>query len=187
MLDFARKMLGFDKKLFKIYSQDHSVIAQNFLMIEMLDHFSAIDRSDRKIQCSKCSRCFAARSQLYKVLVWNLSSITADRTDHYNNEIQENKYIPKCNWYTAYTTKTCIKWWELQIKSKDPGNQRSGMFVPPMKAPIMAMTSWNQEFYSKSRYWFTDLGIVHCGYSTVWKFSNFSVFLILREINLVWF
>ena len=61
--------------------------------------------------------------------------------------MQENKYIPKCNWYTAYTTKTCIKWWELQIKSKDPGNQRSGMFVPPMKAPIMAMTSWNQEYW----------------------------------------
>ena len=75
----------------------------------------------------------------------NWFPILTDGSDHYCNEIQENKYIPKCNWYTAYTTKTCIKWWELQIKSKDPGNQRSGMFVPPMKAPIMAMTSWNQE------------------------------------------
>ena len=55
---------------FKTYARDRSVIARNFLMIEMLDHFSARDRSDqnfkikncardrsdRKIQCSKCSR-----------------------------------------------------------------------------------------------------------------------------------
>ena len=55
---------------FKIYARDRSVIARNFLMLEMLDHFSARDRSDRKFkikncardrsdrkfQCSKCSR-----------------------------------------------------------------------------------------------------------------------------------
>ena len=55
---------------FKTYARDRSVIARNFLMLEMLDHFSprdrsdrkfkikncARDRSDRKFQCSKCSR-----------------------------------------------------------------------------------------------------------------------------------
>ena len=58
------------ENLFKTYARDRSVIARNFLMLEMLDHFLARDRSDRKfkikncardrsarkIQCSKCSR-----------------------------------------------------------------------------------------------------------------------------------
>ena len=58
------------EKCFKNYARDRSVIARNFLMLEMLDHFSARDRSDRKFkikncardrsdrkfQCSKCSR-----------------------------------------------------------------------------------------------------------------------------------
>ena len=58
------------EKFFKTYARDRSVIARNFAMLEMLDHFSARDRSDRKFkikncardrsdrkfQCSKCSR-----------------------------------------------------------------------------------------------------------------------------------
>ena len=58
------------ENFFKTYARDRSVIAQNFLMLDMLDHFSARDRSDRKFkikncardrsdrkfQCSKCSR-----------------------------------------------------------------------------------------------------------------------------------
>ena len=58
------------ENFFKTYARDRSVIARNFLMLEMLDHFSARDRSDRKFkikncardrsdrkfQCSKCSR-----------------------------------------------------------------------------------------------------------------------------------
>ena len=58
------------ENFFEIYARDRSVIARNFLMLEMLDHFSARDRSDRKFkiknyardrsdrkfQCSKCSR-----------------------------------------------------------------------------------------------------------------------------------
>ena len=55
---------------FKIYARDRSVIDRNFAMLQMLDHFCARDRSDRKFkikncardrsdrkfQCSKCSR-----------------------------------------------------------------------------------------------------------------------------------
>ena len=58
------------EKFFKTYARDRLVIAQNILMLEMLDHFSAQDhpdrkfkikncvqdRSDRKFQCSECSR-----------------------------------------------------------------------------------------------------------------------------------
>ncbi len=58
------------ENFFQTYARDRSVIARNFLTIEMLDHFSARDRSDRKFkikncardrsdrkfQCSKCSR-----------------------------------------------------------------------------------------------------------------------------------
>ena len=31
------------------------------------------------------------------------------------------------------------------------------------------------------------IGIFNCGYSIVWKFSNFPVILILREISFSWF
>ena len=41
---------------FKTYARDRSVIARNFLMIEMLDHFSARDRSDRKLKIKNCDR-----------------------------------------------------------------------------------------------------------------------------------
>ena len=41
---------------FKTYARDRSVIAQNFLMIEMLDHFCARDRSDRKFKIKNCAR-----------------------------------------------------------------------------------------------------------------------------------
>ena len=58
------------ENFFKINARDRSVIARNFPMLEMLDHFfardrsdrkfkikyCARDRSDRKFQCSKCSR-----------------------------------------------------------------------------------------------------------------------------------
>ena len=58
------------ENFFKTYARDRSVIARNFPMLEMLDHFSARDcsdrkfkikncardRSDRNFQCSKCSR-----------------------------------------------------------------------------------------------------------------------------------
>ena len=58
------------ENFFKTYARDRSVIARHFDMLEMLDHFSARDRSDRKFkikncardrsdrkfQCSKCSR-----------------------------------------------------------------------------------------------------------------------------------
>ena len=64
------KYLVLLENFFKAYARDRSVIARNFLMLEMLDHFSARDRSDRKFkikncardrsdrkfQCSKCSR-----------------------------------------------------------------------------------------------------------------------------------
>ena len=58
------------ENIFKSFAQDRLVIARNFPMLEMLDHFfardrsdrkfkikyCARDRSDRKFQCSKCSR-----------------------------------------------------------------------------------------------------------------------------------
>ena len=58
------------ENFFKTFTRDRSVIARHFAMLEMLDHFSARDRSDRKFkikncardrsdrkfQCSKCSR-----------------------------------------------------------------------------------------------------------------------------------
>ena len=67
LLEKCSELLEF---LFKTYARNRSVIARNFLMLEMLDHFSARDRSDRKFkikncardrsdrkfQCSKCSR-----------------------------------------------------------------------------------------------------------------------------------
>ena len=74
------------ENFFKTYARDRSVIARNFLMLEMLDHFLARDRSDRKfkiqncardrsarkIQCSKCSR------SMFLALGLNSSSPTLD-------------------------------------------------------------------------------------------------------------
>ena len=44
------------ENFFEIYARDRSVIARNFLMLEMLDHFSARDRSDRKFKIKNCAQ-----------------------------------------------------------------------------------------------------------------------------------
>ena len=57
------KCLVWLENVFKNRARDRSVIARNFGMLEMLDHFSARDRSDRKFQLELLD-VLAARSQI---------------------------------------------------------------------------------------------------------------------------
>ena len=49
-LVFLQKGLILLENFFKAYARDHSVIAQDFLMLEMLNNFLTRDRSDRKFK-----------------------------------------------------------------------------------------------------------------------------------------
>ena len=44
------------ENFFMTYARDRLVIAPHFAMLEMLDHFSARDRSDRKFLIENCAR-----------------------------------------------------------------------------------------------------------------------------------
>ena len=44
------------ENFFRTYARDRSVIARNFAMLEMLDNFSARDRSDRKFKIKNNAR-----------------------------------------------------------------------------------------------------------------------------------
>ena len=44
------------ENVFKNYARDRSLIARNFAVLEMLDHLSARDRSDRKFKIQDYAR-----------------------------------------------------------------------------------------------------------------------------------
>ena len=60
---------------FKFYDRDRSVIARNFAMLEMLDYFSAQDRSDRKFKIKNHARDRSDRKGVLRLDLHEHSSV----------------------------------------------------------------------------------------------------------------